>query len=260
MTRTTLLVQAALLVLVNSAWGNIVSFDTSDWDHGAGSQLGWNDGELQGSTQILGRTLTVTSNRFGSAQYTADHLSRIDESFFSGFAFQLDPATTLNGGSLTNYARFDFSFSGDINLDSYTLTDVDRQDGQWYDVIAVEAFSTTVPGGAGSGFSPDYSFETNTNLGQATLFGLDAVGPLATTGNVQNTPENDVTFSFDQSIRSFSIYYWNFVAGDSGATTQTIGTRGNAFTVSAPEPSSAILMCALGGFGLCSRSRRRRRK
>jgi hypothetical protein len=221
----------------------IVSYDTSDWDHGSGSQQGWNDGELQGTTTVLGRTLTVTSNRFGTAQYTADHLSRIDETFFSGFAFQLQPASTdQNAGVLTNYARIDFSFSSDIHLDSYTLTDVDRANGQWYDVIAVEAFGTTTPGALGTGFTPDYTFENPSNLGTATLFGLNAAGPLSNTGNVQNTPENDVTFSFSESIRSFSIYYWNFNNTDNAAGTQTIGTRGNAFTVSSPEPSAATLL------------------
>lgn len=221
-----------------------VSFDTSVWDHGSGSQTGWIDGELYGSTQLDNgnETLQIASNSLGTAVPTVDHFTRIDESFFSGFAFQLLPSTTINTTSFGNYGRFDFTFSFPVQLDSFTLTDVDRFNGLWNDIIVAEGFSTSVLGNPGTGFSPNYAFENPTNLESVTAFGLPAVRPQPSTGNVLNTPESHVTFNFSQAIQSFSIYYWNENGTDSGASTQTIGILGNEFAISqftpVPEPAA----------------------
>lgn len=242
---------------------SVVSYDTSSWDHGSGNQTGWNDGELSGTTTVDGVSLTVSSSRFGTAAYTADHLSRINETFFTGFAFQLDPATTdQNSGSLTNYARIDFSFSDFVSLDNYTLTDVDRTNSNWFDVVAVEGFTSSTPGAVGSGTGASYSFESPTNMQTDTLLGLFAARPRSNTGNVQNTAPNDVNVSVASPIQSFSLYYWNFNNTDSTANTQTIGTRGNQFSVSSitvvPEPKLGIVL--VSGFIMTVASRRRRQR
>jgi len=258
------LLRAAIVVLLLGTTANaeLVSYDTSQWDHGSGPQVGWVDGEFSGTTTVLGNiTLDVTSSQNGTAQYTADHASRIDETFFTGFAFQALPSTTVNTGvALTNYVRLDFSFSSPVNVVNYTLTDVDRTDGQWYDVIAAEAFTTTAPGAVGAGIDPVYSTNTPSNIGFGTIHGLAVSGPLNNTGNVQNTPENDIGIAFAEPVRSFSIYYWNLGTADSGATTQTIGTRDNLFEISAvpssvPEPSAVALVM----LGFCVIQSRRRR-
>ena len=238
-----------VFLLASTASAELVSYDTNLWAHGAGPQTGWNDGELSGTTMVLGRTLTVTSSLFGTAQFTTDHASRINESFFTGFAFQLQPNTTDDntGATLSNYMRLDFSFSSPIRLDQYTLTDVDRTDGQWYDVIAAEAFTTATPGAIGTGIDPVYSTNPTTNIGFANFFGLSASGPVGGTGNVQNTPENDISIAFADAVSSFSIYYWNLNTVDNGADTQTIGTRGNQFQISVPEPC-AVNLVILGLF------------
>ena len=184
-----------------------VSFDSSVWDHnnGNGPSVSWVDGEFVGTTPIGTDQLTISTTVTGTAVETADHFSRIDASFFSGFAFQLDPSSTINTTTFDNYARYDFSFSFPVQLDSFTLTDVDRLNGLWYDVIAAEGFASQIPGAVGGGFSANYDFEPNTNLETFNQFGLLGARPTAASGNVLNTPENDVTFSFDEAIQSFSI-------------------------------------------------------
>jgi hypothetical protein len=218
----------------DSCHSDTISFDSSVWDHndGNGPSVAWTDGQFQGVTPIGDEQLILTSSSIGAAAYTADHFSRIDATFFSGFAFQLDPDTTVNTTTFDNYARYDFEFSFPVQLDSFTLTDVDRADGQWYDAIAAEGFDTQVPGAVGSGFAANYSFEPGTNMETFTQFGLLGARPTATSGNVQNTPENDATFNFTESIQSFSIYHWNLTADDSAAGSQTIGIRGNEFEIS----------------------------
>jgi hypothetical protein len=94
-----------------------------------------------------------------------------------------------------------------------------------------------------------------------TEFGLFGSRPIATSGNVQNTPENDVTFNFTQAIQSFSIYHWNDNAIDDGAPTQTIGIRGNEFEIAVfgtavPEPSGLVLVSLVA---TAASARRRRR-
>jgi len=230
---------------------DIASFDASSWDHGNGSQIGWNDGEFIGVTQLDdgNETLQIESNTFGTAVPTGDHFSRIDASFFTGFAFQLLPSTTVNTTSFGNYGRFDFTFSFPVQLDSFTLTDVDRFNGRWSDIIAAEGFSTQTPGGVGSGFSPNYAFESTTNLEEVSAFNLSAVRPQPSTSNVLNTPDSHVTFNFTEEIQSFSIYYWNENANDTRAGTQTIGIRGNEFEISqfvpVPEPANGIFAILL---------------
>ena len=240
-----------------------VSFDSSVWDHNDenGPSVAWTDGQFQGVTQIGTEQLTITTSQVGDVVYTADHFRRIDEDFFSGFAFQLDPGTTVNTTTFDNYARYDFEFSFPVQLDSFTLTDVDRLNAAWYDTIVAEGFATQTPGAVGNGFEANYSFEPNTNLETFSQFGLLGARPTLTSGNVLNTPENDVTFSFDEAIQSFSIYHWNLNAVDSNAPTQTIGIRGNEFEISlfntnaVPEPGSLSLLAIISAFAATLRRR-----
>lgn len=239
-----------------------VSFDNSIWDHndGNGPSVSWVDGQFVGVTPIGTDQLNISTTAVGSTAYTADHFRRIDETFFTGFAFQLDPSSTVNTTTFDNYARYDFSFSFPVQLNSFTLTDVDRLDGQWYDVIAAEGFSSTTPGAVGSGFSANYSLEPNTNIETFNEFGLFGARPTATSGNVLNTPENDITFSFTEAIQSFSIYHWNDNATDDAAATQTIGIRGNEFEIAVfgtaiPEPSSLSVLAILSTLASVHRRR-----
>lgn len=241
-----------LAVLATLSSGSVnadmISFDTNDWDHGAGPQPGWNDHELTGTTTFSGISLTITSNMVGSAVPTGSHMARINQSYFTGFAFQLDPSTTVNsGGSLQNYARIDFEFSEEVYLTSFTLTDVDRANGSWYDVIAAEGFVNGL-GAVGTGLNAEYTFNDPTNEEVVDRFGLRSARPRSNTGNLQNTPPVDVTFHFNEGVRAFSIYYWNDTATDTGSSTQTIGIRGNQFEIErVPEPGS-IAMCLIAAF------------
>lgn len=231
-----------------------VSFDTSLWDHGNGPQLGWNNAEFSGTTTVFGNNmLTISTTPVGNAVFTRNHFRRINQSYFSGFAFQLDPETTTNSTAIENYARMDFSFEQGVSLDSFVLTDVDRANFSWYDVIVAEGFTTSAPGPVGSGIEPNYSFESPTNLTTADIFGLQGAMPVPSSGNVPNTPDSDVTFNFSQGVRSFSIYYMNQNSRDDLARTQTIGIRGNEFTISSqsvvPE-SGSLLLVLVGVCGL----------
>ena len=248
----------ACLLLALTANAAVVSFDTSNWDHGSGSQLGWNDGEFSGTTSILGADVTITTTNVGTAVNAVNHFRRIDETFFSGFAIQMIPATNGVTNPLTNYNRIDFTFTNPVILESITLTDVDRAGGQWYDLIATEAFTTTTPGALGTGISPNYTVGSNVfTVNPAPNFNsLDFALPFSNTGNVQNDPTNDVTISFTDPIDSFSIYYLNN-GGDNQAGTQTIGIRGNQFIVSVvPEPFAGVLV----SLALTAAAFRRRRR
>lgn len=78
---------------------------------------------------------------------------------------------------------------------------------------------------------------------------MQAVRPHGNTGNVQNTAIADVSFDFDQPVTAFSVYYFNYRAAHSSAGTQTIGLRGNEFSVTAvpePMPMSMVLVLAVG--------------
>lgn len=156
---------AANVMICASCQAEIISLDTNAWNHGSGAQTGWNNGELNGTTTFGGGTVEITSRTIGTAQATSNHMSRINESFFRGFAFQMDPGTTspgVNGGGPTGYLRLDFEFSTQVNIDSFTLTDVDRANGQWWDTVIVEGFESGI-GNPGSGTNANYSFNNPTN-------------------------------------------------------------------------------------------------
>lgn len=268
------LIPVAICLLGNGSLSHcqaeIVSFDTNTFSHDGGltSQTGFQDGQFTGTTSVLGgESLTISTTSIGTpSAFEPDHFTRIDAAFFEGFAIRLDSGSTrLNdrttpGAPLTNYGRIDFEFSTAVQLDSFTLNDVDRGDINFYDIVAVEGFLTSDAGVLGTGFSPDYAFESITNLEEVVDFGLNAVRPrIETTGTLQ-LPESDVTFSFTEPINSFSIYYYNANFADSDNGGQTIGISGNQFEVSefvaaVPEPGSVIVFC--GSLFLLNLRRRR---
>ena len=60
-----------------------------------------------------GNVVTITVGFAGSATAAAGNLSIINESYFTGFAFQMDPASNDNPAGFANYERIDLEFSPD---------------------------------------------------------------------------------------------------------------------------------------------------
>lgn len=235
----------------------LVDFVNGTWIHNGVSSVGWDSNELVG-TYLMGdgNSVTMTVSFAGSATPTADNLSIIDETFFSGFAFQVDPATTSNlGESFVNYQRIDFEFANPVDIEEFVITDFDRS--AWDDTIFAEAWDgDTGVGLLGTGVTSSYGFRDPTNIATEVLFG-ESHAVVALGGNTVSGPESDLFIDFDSPVTSLSLYYWN---GDfaNTADTQTIGILGNVFSVTTvPEPSIALMVLMFGVGGLLVRKRPR---
>jgi len=234
-----------------------VDFINGTWVHGGVSSTGWDSNELVG-TYLMddGNSVTMTVSFAGTATPTEDNLSIIDETFFAGFAFQLDPATSSNpGGSFLNYERIDFEFANPVDIEEFVITDFDR--ASWDDSIFAEVWvDGTGVGALGTGVTADYGFRDPTNLGTETQFGLEQA-VVASGGNTINGPESDLFIDFADPITSLSLYYWNGDFDNSG-TTQTIGIRGNGFSVTTVIPEPSVTLMLIFGMGGLLVFRRRR--
>jgi hypothetical protein len=242
----------AVPALAQPARAEIVSFYNSQWDHGSGPQAGWMDGATSGTTTAGGVSVTVTASTHGSADpIDGMYMSHVDDApNFEGFGLGQDPSEANNGGSLSNFLRIDYEFSRAVLLDSFTITDIDRQmpflgifDSGYWDVVAAEGFVNGL-GAAGSGVAAEYALNGDTLLGVVDLYGLSAVRAVAG-GNGQQDVDNEALFHFGSTaVTAFSIYYWNNGPATDGSTHQIIGLSDVSFqATSVPEPAS--LACCL---------------
>ncbi|NJM36973.1 MAG: hypothetical protein HC845_03355 [Akkermansiaceae bacterium] len=146
-------------------------------------------------------------------------------------------------GSISNYQRWDFTFSRPVFLDAFNIEDIDSNSPSGFrDIIAAEAFATGAPGVAGTGIDPTYTvgaslFTGNVTVGGQTLSSVVAPNNLGTPGDPNNTPEVRARINFGSSaITSFSIYTFS----DKSAVHRT-SLSNSTFTFSTiPEVSSLI--------------------
>jgi hypothetical protein len=253
----------AVLAVAQPARAEIVSFYNSQWDHGSGPQTGWSDGATTGTSTAGGVNVTVTASTHGSATPEPGmYMANVDDApNFAGFGVGQDSSNANNGSSLLNYVRLDFEFSQAVQIDSFTVTDIDRTSflgvpglvGYW-DVVAAEGFVDGL-GSIGSGVAAEYALSGDTFLDEVNLYGLSAVRA-DTGGNGQQDPENEAVFNFGStSVTAFSIYYWNNTPALFGASRQIIGLGDVSFqAASVPEPAS--LACCLIGLLMLRGTRR----
>ncbi|NJR43647.1 MAG: hypothetical protein HC767_14350 [Akkermansiaceae bacterium] len=158
-------------------------------------------------------------------------------------------------GAISNYQRWDFSFSEPIILSDFTFEDIDSQGTlEFRDMFGAEAFTTTTPGAAGTGIDPVYTLGSGLFEGTATFAGndLSAVSAQLNLNNPNNTPEVRASVSFPATpISSFSIYSFS-----DRVNAHRFSLNSSSFEVTAaiPEPSTALL----GVLSLGALFRRRR--
>lgn len=263
------------------------SFLGDTWTNPGGTQLGFvsqtaglASNSSTGFVTKNGLTLTFTGSFFGTAVSSSVAGSNGQGPSFTnatsinplGFIFGTNNdanGITFAGNSfsglVTNYQRWDFSFSAPVVLTDFVLQDIDSNGptGGFRDMIAAEAFQTVSPGAAGTGTGPSYSFAAPTSLmtGSVTIGGrsLASVAAPLGTGNPNNTPEVRAGISFGSTaISSFSVYAFSDRNAD-----HRISLNSSSFEVNSnpsaidpiPEPSSVLL----GGLGLAAGMFLRRR-
>lgn len=241
------------------------SFLDDTWVNPSSTQVGFRSqtagGANNSSTGTVtknGITLTFTGSFVGTA------VNSLDSPTAPGQGGSFTNATTINprgfifgtsndanpiifsessfSGTVSNYQRWDFSFSEPLILSEFILQDIDS-DATFRDIVAAESFSTLTPGSAGSGVGATYGL-----LGQPSSLlrgsvdfngsSLDAVGAPLGLGNPNNTPEVSAAISFGSTpISSFSVY-----AFSDNNTVHRLSLNGSSFNVTAvPEPSGAML-------------------
>lgn len=241
------------------------SFLDDIWNDPNGSQVGFvsqtaseANSSSTGTSTKNGITLTFTGSFFGTALNSPDseRVAGQGGSFTNatiinpnGFIFgTINDSNPINfagnsfSGAVSNYQRWDFSFSEPIILSEFILQDIDS-DANFRDIIAAEAFLTPAPGAAGTGLDASYTLFGNPSSllrGNVTFDGnaIDAIGAPINLGNPNNTPEVRTSLSFDSTpISSFSVY--SFSDND---IVHRISLNSSSFEVTAiPEPSTVIL-------------------
>lgn len=279
----TVLALLAACMTADNARAEVISFETSTWDNGGGPSIGWTNGADTGTTTVLGTIgLTVTSSVVGTATEHSANLS-LNGGRFIIVQLPADSTNPSPPGTLSNYMRIDFEFTEAVVLDDLTLGDIDTATNSWWDVIAVEGFTSGGAGAVGSGTSADYTFSSGagpgfpvpdpgpdgTYLTEVTRFGLAAVTP-DTNYNGGFEPVHEATASFGSTaITAFSLYYWNDRPDYLSGTNQVINIVGNVFELSAapgggpvaaPEPGTLGALCVGSLIGGVARYRKRRRR
>ncbi len=253
------------------------SFLTDTWTNPSTTQVGFlsqtaggGNNSSTGFATKDGVTLTFTGTFFGTA-VSSGVVSGVQGPSFTnatsinpnGFIFGtnadinplVDSAGTFSG-TVTNYQRWDFSFSQPVILNTLVLEDIDSSG--FRDYAAAESFTTVAPGAVGTGSAATYTFfgsPTALINGTAT-FGaniITAVGVQNNFGNPNNSPEVRTAIDFGtNAVSSFSLYSFSDQSSD-----HRLSLSSSSFEVTAvPETSSALL----GVLSLGALLRRRRQK
>ncbi len=231
-----------------------------------------------GTTTQGGVTFTFTSSFNGTATGSGGGLTTglnlgVSTANPQGLIFGTDvdsnSGLTFTGssfsGAVTNYQRWDFSFSSPVVISSLLFQDIDNNGnaGSFRDMLAAEGFSASAPGAAGTGdVAASYTLQAVTSLitGTADIGAgtLNAVSSPLGLANPSSTPDVEAGLSFGSTpISSFSVYSFSDRAvnhrlslrdtSGGGAT----GAAAFSFDV-VPEPSSTMLsgMAVMAGLML----------
>jgi hypothetical protein len=268
------LTATAMIAAASQASAIQISLISSTWTSGAiGSpattQVGYVDGFVgtannvgsTGTTTAGGVTVTFTATFVGSSTRAVSPPSFLNATggtnpngFIFGSSGDGNPLTINDGlqtisGTISNYQRWDFSFSSPVILDVFNIEDVDSSGvGTFRDIVAAEYFTTPTPGVAGSGVDPTLTLGSSlfpgvVNVGSQTL--SVAVSPINLT-NPNNTPEVRVGVNFGSTpIQSFSVYTFSDIANPHRTS---LSNSSFDFTV-VPEVSSlSLISLSLLGF------------
>ena len=182
--------------------------------------------------------------------------------------FQTGNDRTLSGGTLENYQYLTFQFSNPINISSSTkffIDDIDDDDqsgtnDKYLEAIAVEGFTTFIPGTPGTGIDPTFSYESGTELDESTIafangnsinYVYDSVDSFV---NPANQPPNRAYYEFgSQGIQSVGLYF--FTGSNSSDTRGHASVFGGSFSVEEAvpfefSPSLGLLLSGASLFGV----------
>jgi hypothetical protein len=267
------IISALIWVAASQSHAVTVSLITNTWTSGAigdtpTTQVGYRDAIATaqtansnvgstGTTTAGGVVVTFKATFFGtSIRATGANSSLLNATgsvnptgFILGSSNDANPLTINDtaktiSGTITNYQRWDFTFSTPITLNAFNIEDVDSDDpiggtSTFRDIVAAEAFAAGAPGVAGSGINPTYSvgsslFTGNVTVGSQTLSSVVAPNGL---NNPNNTAAVRVGVNFGTTlIRSFSVYTFS----DDPSVHRT-SLSNSTFTFTAvPEVSSLI--------------------
>lgn len=253
----------ALLVLAASPLraATTFSFITDVWTNGLNTQTGYLNNATSGTLTKAGLTLSFQSSFAGTATAATRNLT-LDNGNPTGFVLGTNTDPNNLAGNLTNYQRWDFSFSQPVLIDSLIIDDIDSDNnnplpnvGGFRDAIAAEGFSSQTPGTLGTGIDVDFSFENPTGLiegviaagsGQSVNY---VIAPPA--NNPNNAPIHRAYLTFGNTpVSSFSIYSFS----DRSQSHRVTLFQGIVEVTAVPEPSAALL----GLLGAACLIRRRR--
>lgn len=275
------LIALSALTCTAHAASTTFSFLTDTWTNPSSTQTGFESqtagGANNSSTGFVskdGITLTFTGSFVGTAVSSGFNGASTEGRSFTnatstnppGFTFgtanDSNPITfsaTAFSGVVSNYQRWDFSFSNPVLLTDFTLQDIDsnQASGGFRDIIAAEGFLSATPATAGTGIGATYTLfgspSTSLLTGTATFGGntLTAVGAPLGLGNPNSTPEVSAQISFGATaISSFSVYAYSDLI-----FSHRLSLSSSSFEVTTvPETSSALL----GSLAVLTLLRRRR--
>jgi uncharacterized protein (TIGR03382 family) len=268
-----------MFVMTGSLSASMISFSFLGdmWANPGGTQLGFltqtaggASNSSTGSVTKSGLTLTFTGSFVGTAVSSSvvggsngQGPSFTNATTINPFGFILGTDNDVNpitftatsfSGLVSNYQRWDFSFSAPVVLTDFLLQDIDSSNptGGFRDIIAAEAFQTVNPGVVGTGTAANYTLSASSSLliGSVTFNGnaIAAVGAPLGLGNPNNIPEVSAQIGFGATpISSFSVYSFSDRDAD-----HRVSLDSSSFEVSfddpnaIPEPGTALL----GGLGL----------
>jgi len=257
----------------NSSPADLIDFSDGTWNHGSGNVTGWQQPTLDtspysGLTNLSnGLDVTITVRDFGDVFHTnsntANHMTPYQyPDNTAGDSLYLTQSSgsayNSNNGDLENFLRIDIEFSAEAFTDFY-VHDIDISDENWRDAVYVESFDSGF-GNVGDGNRANYSAGDDIEfltLHDQNLFSLVADNqtsgnpPSSSIGAADDLTDNSAYFTFNDSVRFVSVYYWNRDNDASDFDNQLIHLAGlRAFDAATiPEPGSYWLLslCAIVG-------------
>lgn len=170
----------------------------------------------------------------------------------------------ISPNTLDGYQRWDFKFSGLVDLEDVTITDIDSSSRSYIDAVIAEGFTTSNPGNIGTGIAPSYTnlgsrlTTSSVNLpggGSIDSVTDDVVGNGGYQGNPTSAVTNHADVTFAEPVDSFSLYLFNNEVNSSTGE-HGVGIGGEGFQITVNEvpfefsPSLGLLLSGASLFGV----------